>query len=84
METSVLPMIRGLDPRSKELAPLENTRIEKQFRVDRINSLAVLEQRFDGPRPEYRQGDPVMKGVIVNFRCDTVAFTGFIRRGLSA
>ncbi len=34
----------------------------KLFRVDRINSLTVLNERFDGPRPEYRRGDSAMKG----------------------
>ena len=34
----------------------------KLFRVDRITDLKVLDERFDDPRPGYRQGDSAMKG----------------------
>ena len=36
----------------------------KLFRVDRIRSFELLDERFPGPRPEYRQGDRAMKGGI--------------------
>lgn len=36
----------------------------KLFRVDRINSLELLDEHFDGPRPGYRRGDSAMKGGI--------------------
>ena len=29
----------------------------KLFRLDRVSSIVILCQTFDGPRPEYRQGD---------------------------
>lgn len=33
----------------------------KLFRVDRIDSLIVLEEKFDEPRPGYRRGDSAME-----------------------
>ena len=36
----------------------------KLFRVDRIDSLEVLDETFPGPRPEYRRNDRAMKGGI--------------------
>jgi predicted DNA-binding transcriptional regulator YafY len=33
----------------------------KLFRVDRINGLALLENTFPGPRPEYKRDDKAMK-----------------------
>lgn len=36
----------------------------KLFRVDRISSMTVLEEKFDGPRPDYRQNDRAMPGRI--------------------
>lgn len=36
----------------------------KLFRVDRIASLRVLDDSFDGPRPSYRRGDSAMKNGI--------------------
>ena len=36
----------------------------KLFRVDRIKSMEVLDEKFPGPRPEYNQDDPAMKGGI--------------------
>lgn len=32
----------------------------KLFRVDRISLLRILDETFDGPRPEYRQNDKAM------------------------
>jgi len=37
----------------------------KLFRVDRIGSLDPSGEQFDGPRPGYKRGDPVMKGGII-------------------
>ena len=37
----------------------------KLFRVDRITQFAMLDERFDHPRPGYRQGDSAMKGGIL-------------------
>lgn len=37
----------------------------KLFRVDRINSMTVLTERFDEPRPGYRRDDSAMKGGIL-------------------
>ena len=37
----------------------------KLFRVDRITQLAMLDERFDHPRPGYRRGDSAMKGGIL-------------------
>jgi predicted DNA-binding transcriptional regulator YafY len=36
----------------------------KLLRVDRIRSLAVLEDTFPGPRPGYKKNDKAMKGGI--------------------
>ena len=36
----------------------------KLFRVDRINSVRVLDKTFPGPRPDYHQNDKAMKGGI--------------------
>ena len=37
----------------------------KLFRVDRIRSLSVSEEQFDGPRPGYNPADQIMKGGII-------------------
>ena len=37
----------------------------KLFRVDRAGSVSPSGQGFDGPRPEYRQGDRAMKGGVI-------------------
>lgn len=34
------------------------------FRVGRITSVQILDEHFDGPRPDYRRGDSAMKGGI--------------------
>lgn len=35
------------------------------FRVDRITSIEILEETFEGPRPDYKKGDSAMKGGII-------------------
>ncbi len=35
----------------------------KLFRLDRVRSLEMLNQTFDGPRPEYRQNDKAMRRI---------------------
>jgi hypothetical protein len=35
------------------------------FRIDRIISVAMLDETFVEPRPDYRRGDKAMKGGII-------------------
>ncbi len=37
----------------------------KLFRVDRLGSVELAPNTFDGPRPGYRKGDTAMKGGII-------------------
>ena len=37
----------------------------KLFRLDRMRSIEVSDEPFDGPRPGYRRGDDAMKGGII-------------------
>jgi len=37
----------------------------KLFRTDRISSIQLLDERFAGPRPEYRRNDKAMRGGMI-------------------
>lgn len=37
----------------------------KLFRVDRVSSLDLMNENFDGPRPGYKKGDKVMANGII-------------------
>jgi len=38
----------------------------KLFRIDRCSSVKIMDESFNGPRPEYKRGDRAMKRGIIS------------------